>query len=100
MRLGIEADISLAPFDLGIFQHFRMFSKEFEIKGIEEIVVELERVAGTPAAWRRANRGFADELREQFLLWRSLPIDTVEHYRRETEKELGLSAGSYGESTK
>ena len=87
---GIEANVSLAPFDLGIFQKFRMYSSEFEIKGIDEVVVELERIGGTPTAWVRSNRAFADELRQQFLLWRSLPIETVEHYRAETRKTLGL----------
>ena len=86
---GIEANVSLAPFDLGIFQRFRMYSSEFEIKGIDEVVVELERIGGTPASWVRSNRAFADELRQQFLLWRSLPIETVEHYRAETLKTLG-----------
>ena len=90
-RLGIEADVSLAPFDLGIFQKFRMYSQEFEIKGIDEVVVDLKRIGGTPDAWIRSNRAFASELREQFLLWRSLPISTVEHYRNETKTELGLS---------
>ncbi len=85
---GIEADISLAPFDLGIFQKFRMYSSEFEIKGIDEVVVELERIGGTPASWVRSNRAFADELRQQFLLWRSLPIEAIEHYRRETLNSL------------
>lgn len=96
-RLGIEADLSLAPFDLGIFQRFRMTAKEFEIKGIDEVVIEIERVAGTPSSWHRANRAFAEELREQFLLWRSLPIDTVEHYRRATRKTFGHAAGAGGE---
>lgn len=86
---GIEANVSLAPFDLGIFQRFRMYSSEFEIKGIDEVVVELERIGGTPTAWVRSNRAFADELRQQFLLWRSLPIETIEHYRAETKKTLG-----------
>jgi hypothetical protein len=86
--VGIEAEISLAPFDLGIFQHFRMYSKEFEIPGIDEVVVEITRVGGTPSAWMRGNRRFADELRHQFLLWRSLPVETVEHYRRLTAGEL------------
>jgi hypothetical protein len=86
--LGIRADISLAPFDLGIFQHFRMYSKEFEIKGIEEVVVEMTRIGGTRGSWIRATRGFAAELRQQFLLWRALPIETVEHYRRQTEELL------------
>lgn len=87
--LGISAEISLAPFDLGVFQHFRMYSQEFEIKGIDEVVVEIQRFGGSPQAWVRGNRVFADELRRQFLLWRSLPIDTVEHYRGLTRKTLG-----------
>lgn len=89
-RIGIEADVSLAPFDLGIFQKFRMYSQEFEIKGIDEVVVDLKRIGGTPDSWVRSNRAFASELREQFLLWRSLPVATVEHYRNETKKTLGL----------
>lgn len=89
--IGIEADISLAPFDLGIFQKFRMYSSEFEIKGIDEVVVELRRVGGTPGAWQRSNRTFAAELRQQFLLWRSLPVETVEHYRQETATTLSAS---------
>ncbi len=90
-RLGIEANVSLAPFDLGIFQKFRMYSQEFEIKGIDEVVVDLKRIGGTPDSWVRSNRAFASELREQFLLWRSLPIGTIEHYRSETRKTLGIS---------
>jgi hypothetical protein len=86
--LGISANISLAPFDLGIFQTFRMYSKEFEIKGIEEVVVELKRESGTPHSWIRSNRAFAAELRQQFLLWRSLPIEAVEHYRSNTATAL------------
>ncbi len=86
--IGIEADVSLAPFDLGIFQKFRMYSSEFEIKGIDEVVVELKRIGGTPGSWCRSNRAFADELRKQFLLWRSLPVETIEHYRAATEATL------------
>ena len=89
--IGIEASVSLAPFDLGIFQKFRMYSQEFEIKGIDEVVVDLTRIGGSPVSWQRSNRDFAAELREQFLLWRSLPIATVEHYRSQTKSELGLS---------
>ena len=86
--IGIEAEVSLAPFDLGIFQKFRMYSSEFEIKGIDEVVVELQRIGGTPSSWYRSNRAFADELRKQFLLWRSLPVQTIEHYRAQTEAVL------------
>lgn len=89
--IGIEADVSLAPFDLGIFQKFRMYSSEFEIKGIDEVVVELHRIGGTPTSWYRSNRAFADELRKQFLLWRSLPVETIEHYRAQTEASLATN---------
>ncbi len=94
--IGIEADISLAPFDLGIFQKFKMYSSEFEIAGINEVVVELQRVGGTPASWIRSNRNFAAELRQQFLLWRSLPIATIEHYRNETRMKLGTGQAERG----
>ena len=94
--IGIEAEISLAPFDLGIFQKFKMYSSEFEIAGINEVVVELERVGGTPSSWIRSNRNFAAELRQQFLLWRSLPIATVEHYRHETRIKLGAGEAGRG----
>lgn len=95
-RLGIRANISLAPFDLGIFQDFRMVSRESDIEGIDEVVVELERIGGAPHAWARGNRAFVDELREQFLFWRSLPIETVEHYKKETQRALGNAVGQDG----
>ena len=79
----MKADISLAPFDLGVAQVFRMYSIPSDIEGIEEIYVELERENGSPNAWYRNNRLFMNDLRNQFLLWRNLPIDSIEHYRGE-----------------
>ena len=79
--LGIRAKISLAPFDLGVMQEFKMYARQSEIEDIDEIVVHLDKVSGTQGAWLRGNRVFVDELREQFLLWRSLPVTTVMHYR-------------------
>jgi hypothetical protein len=65
-----------------------MYSKPSEIEGIDEVVVELRRRSGAPASWVRGNRDFIAELRQQFLLWRSLPVETCEHYRRRTEDLL------------
>ncbi|MDT8391932.1 MAG: FtsX-like permease family protein [Lentisphaeria bacterium] len=78
---GIRARISLAPFDLGVMQAFSIASRPSEIEDIDEVVVNLKRVSGTRGAWLRGNRVFIDNLREQFLLWRSLPVGTVAHYR-------------------
>jgi len=80
-NLGLRANISLAPFDLGVMQEFKMYARASEIEGIDEIVVHLNKVSGTHGAWLRGNRAFVNELREQFLLWRSLPVETVMHYR-------------------
>ena len=47
-----------------------------------------EALNGAPAAWLRGNRAFIDDLREQFLRWRSLPLETVEHYHAIAERAL------------
>ena len=84
----LSATVSLAPFDLGIFQHFKLASQKSDIDGILEIVVELERVSGSPGSWIRSNRQFIDDLRNQFLIWRSLPPETVAYYTQvNNEKE-------------
>jgi hypothetical protein len=85
-NLGIRADISLAPFDLGVMQKFSMSARPSEIEGIDEVFVQLQKVSGTEGAWLRGNRVFVNDLREQFLLWRSLPIETVMHYREQSER--------------
>jgi hypothetical protein len=84
--MGLRAHVSLAPFDLGVMQEFTMFSRPSEIEDIDEIVVQLDKVSGTDGAWLRGNRVFVNDLREQFLLWRSLPLSTVMHYREQSEK--------------
>lgn len=86
--LGIQMEMSLAPFDLGLFQNFKMYSQDSDIPGIMEVAIELERTAGAPGPWIRSNRSFVDDLRNQFLLWRSLPVETVEHYCSQTEASL------------
>ena len=94
-NLGIRANISLAPFDLGVMQKFSMHSRPSEIEGIDEIVVQLHRESGSTGAWLRGNRVFIDDLREQFLFWRSLPVNTVAHYRSQSDaaiKQGGVNA--------
>lgn len=88
-NLGIRGEISLAPFDLGVMQQFTMYAQPSEIEGIDEICVQLRKVSGNEGAWLRGNRVFVNDLREQFLLWRSLPISTVMHYREQSERIEG-----------
>lgn len=90
--LGLDATLALAPFDLGVSQDFALRSAPSEIPGIDEVHVTLHRLSGQPKDWRRLNKVFLDDLRQQFLIWRSIPHETMELYRHRT-----LSALSEGD---
>ncbi len=86
---GLEAHVALAPFDLGVTQSFRLFSRPSEIAGIDEVGIRIERQSGQPKDWQRLNKVLLDDLRRQFLIWRSLPRETMEIYRERTLAEWG-----------
>lgn len=86
--LGMSATVALSPFDLGIEQKFVLISQPSEIEGIDEVRILLKRTSGTYADWRRANRVFIHNLRKQFLIWRTLNSNIMEHYRECTLKRL------------
>ena len=82
--LGLQAEVALAPFDLGVSQKFALIAQPSEIEGIEEIRILLRRISGTRGDWRRANRVFVNELRKQLLIWRSVSPEITEKYRQRT----------------
>ncbi|OGV67175.1 MAG: hypothetical protein A3K19_02315 [Lentisphaerae bacterium RIFOXYB12_FULL_65_16] len=87
--LGLDATLALAPFDLGVSQSFALRSTPSEIPGINEVRVVINRKSGQPKDWSRLNKVFMDDLRQQFLLWRSIPHETMELYRERTLAEMG-----------
>ncbi|NQT52203.1 FtsX-like permease family protein [bacterium] len=87
--LGLNALVSLAPFDLGVTQNFELRSAASEIPGIDEVKITLTRRSGQPKDWRRLNKVLLDDLRRQFLIWRALPNETMEVYRHRTLAEMG-----------
>jgi hypothetical protein len=96
-QLGLHARLALAPFDLGVSQSFQLCSAPSEIPGIDEVRIRLERASGQPKDWQRLNKVFMDDLRKQFLIWRSLPQETMEQYRRRTLVTLGQGQQETGE---
>jgi len=88
-NLGLDASLALAPFDLGVSQTFALRSAPSEVPGIDEVRLRLERRSGQPKDWRRLNKVFLDDLRRQFLIWRSIPHETMEMYRQRTLTMLG-----------
>lgn len=82
--LGFRANVALAPFDLGIEQTVVILSQPSDIEGIDEIRVLIKRMSGTYSDWQRANRVFINDLRRQFLVWRTLDKEVAKHYRETT----------------
>ena len=87
-QLGLQAYLALAPFDLGVTQEFELRSAPSEIEGIDEVMIQLKRKSGQPGDWVRLNRNLFDDLRRQFLLWRSIPKEVMEQYREQTLMSL------------
>jgi hypothetical protein len=87
--LGLDSSVALAPFDLGVSQTFSLRSVPSEIVGIDEVKIQLRRLSGQPGDWRRLCKVFLNDLRRQFLIWRSLPHETMETYRERTLVALG-----------
>ncbi|MBS3733606.1 MAG: M28 family peptidase [Phycisphaerae bacterium] len=82
--LAFDATVALAPFDLGVNQRFVLLSRPSEIEGIDEVRILIYRISGANGDWQRSNRVFINDLRKQLLIWRSLPEDVTESYRRKT----------------
>jgi hypothetical protein len=90
--VGLDAHLSLAPFDLGVTQGFELRSAPSEIPGIDEVKIKITRMSGQPKDWRRLNKVLLDDLRRQFLIWRALAQETMELYRHRTLVALGAAA--------
>jgi hypothetical protein len=93
---ALGAHLWLQPFDQGISQAFELSARPSDIEEVCEVHVRIERRSGPPAAWRRSNAIFLDDLRAQFLLWRTLDDESREHYLAMADAEearLGIAEG-------
>ena len=88
-NLALTSGVALAPFDLGVTQTMQLSAIPSEIKGVDEVAIELVRTSGARGDWYRANRVFVKNLRRQFLLWRTLSNEMIERYRAQTLDALG-----------
>ncbi len=90
LRVGLEgvtatlqARVWLAPFDQGVVQDATVRLTPGEVPQYYEITVVLEVLAGDLDTWRRVSRTFLDDLRKQFLVWRTLSPEAREAYAGE-----------------
>jgi len=85
-RGSLRAKIWLQPFDQGVSQDFEIEARPSDIEDVAEITAAVARVSGPPAVWQRALPGFLEHMRKEFLLWRTLPDDVMDHYLNRAEK--------------
>ena len=78
----LVADVALAPFDLGVSQRLRLWSEPSDLSGVDRVRVVVDRLSGTRGDFARLNKPFFADLRRQFLLWRTLPDEAREGFRR------------------
>ena len=79
-RLRVAAQVWLAPFDQGVVQQTVMEISPSEDPHYCDIHVDLVLVAGDLATWQRVVRTFLDDVRKQFLIWRTLDADSRRYY--------------------
>ncbi len=95
LRAGTGYNIALrmwlAPYDLGISQDVQMNAIPTGEHDIYRIEVRIHRLSGDVNSWQRVNRGFLNDLRKLFLVWKTMPPETRTDYARQGEAELGTS---------
>jgi hypothetical protein len=89
---ALRAGIWLAPFDLGISERFTMTSGPSGIEGVAEVRIRITRTSGSPGSWYRSNKTFLEDLRRQFLIWRTVDQTHAETYRNHTLQLLSGAA--------
>ena len=93
-RFIIEASVWLQPFDQGVSQRFILRTEPGAIPGIDRVRVEMTRLSGSPTIWRRSAKVFIHDLRNQFILWRTIPDDAAEHYYQMTTARFTVEKGT------
>lgn len=79
-RVRVAAQVWLAPFDQGVMQKTAMEIAPGADPHYCDIYVDLALVAGDLATWQRVVRTFLDDVRKQFLIWRTLSAESRRYY--------------------
>ena len=92
---SISMVIGLAPFDLGVSQHVLFRAVPEAEHNIYAITLAIRRLSGEDSSWQRVNQRFINVIRKQFLIWRTIDLETKAGYRAQGEEILsGRPAGA------
>ena len=81
--LGVR--VWLAPYDFGVSQDIRFTTRE-GIGDESSAKMEITRLSGDQASWRRVNNRFLKTIRKQFLIWRALGEAARTGYQQEARR--------------
>ena len=76
----------LAPYDLGVSQDLELRAVPTGDFGVYSIHLKIRRLSGQGNMWVRTNRGFLDQMRKQFLLWRTISAEGKDEYMAEAQQ--------------
>ena len=79
----IDMNIWLAPFDLGVSQNVVFHATPESEHHIYTITLQIKRLSGEDASWRRVNQRFMNVIRKQFLIWRTVDAEAKDKYREQ-----------------
>ena len=82
----------LAPFDQGVVQQTVLVIAPGSDPHYCDIDVQLDLEAGDLATWHRVVRTFIDDVRKQFLVWRTLNGDDRRHYAEQLSRWMHAGA--------
>jgi hypothetical protein len=88
-RLHLTANAWLAPFDQGVMQDVDLTMEPDPDTGYFDIHLTIHRTAGDAATWERVNRTFLDDVRKQFLVWRTLSAEDRKSYVDDLDSLIG-----------
>lgn len=85
----VSTRVHLAPFDLGVRQRLNLTATPIAEFTFYTIKVQMLRETGEANDWQRLNRRFLNNIRKQFLVWRTIDPAIKASYRKEGEKLHG-----------
>lgn len=89
-RYQIEAMVWVAPYDLGVSEHFRIETKPSEDVFVNTVHITIRRESGDDSSWLSVTRNYLNMIRKQFLIWRTFPPEVKDRYAIMGREALGL----------
>jgi len=77
---GIDFIARLAPYDQGIRQQASITCIKDPSMSRWAVTIVLRRISGNYEIWTRLVRGFVDEIRKQFIIWKTMSPKEKERY--------------------